>query len=137
MSANARPDLLAFRELERHVRHLGDELAFFRRRALESERRARELGEALQVATRPASPPVVPPPILPTPGGHEAQADGTPGDRLAELERENAALRAENARLVDEVADARARVVEATDRTRQLMERVRFLRQQQEAAGER
>ena len=126
-SANGRPDVVAFRELERHVRQLGDELAFFRRRALESERRARELGEALQSATRPAADADVP--------------DGgplTPEARADRLERENAELRAENARLTAESADARARLAEASERTRQLVERVRFLRQQQqEASGER
>ena len=142
MSANARPDLIAFHELERHVRHLGDELAFFRRRALESERRARELGEALQTATRPATPPAAmvalpAAPVAQRTVEHQSQADGAPGDRLGELERENATLRADNERLILEAADARARLAEATERTRQLMERLRFLRQQQEAAGER
>jgi hypothetical protein len=37
------PATLAFEELERLVRHLGDELAFFRRRALEAERRLKEV----------------------------------------------------------------------------------------------
>jgi chromosome segregation ATPase len=40
------PATLAFEELERLVRHLGDELAFFRRRALEAERRLKELAPA-------------------------------------------------------------------------------------------
>ena len=74
MSASVRPDA-AFAELERLVRHLGEELAFFRRRALEAERRWRE-------AT-----------------GHVAQGDGQPtrealASRVAELERENGELRA-------------------------------------------
>jgi hypothetical protein len=43
MSDNARPETVAFRELEQLVRHLGDELAGFRRRALLAESRLREL----------------------------------------------------------------------------------------------
>jgi hypothetical protein len=43
MSDNARPETIAFRELEQLVRHLGDELAGFRRRALLAESRLREL----------------------------------------------------------------------------------------------
>lgn len=37
MSASDRPDLRAFRELETLVRHLGEELAAFRRRAIAAE----------------------------------------------------------------------------------------------------
>jgi hypothetical protein len=128
VSANGRPDVAAFRELERHVRQLGDELAFFRRRALESERRARELGEALQSATRPPDA---------VDDGAAGEASLGPEARAERLGRENAELRAENARLTAESADARARLAEASERTRQLVERVRFLRQQQEASGER
>ena len=43
MSDSERPDVTAFRELEHLVRHLGDELASFRRRALSAETRVREL----------------------------------------------------------------------------------------------
>ncbi len=43
MSDNVRPETAAFRELETLVRHLGDELAGFRRRALLAEARLREL----------------------------------------------------------------------------------------------
>ena len=106
MSDSARPDQrperAAFAELERLVRNLGEELAFFRRRALEAERRLRELT----------------PEAAPVPGTPE-QLRG----RVAELEREN--------------QDLRARLDEAAARTRQMAERVRFLRQQEEAAGER
>jgi hypothetical protein len=49
MSDNARPETTAFRELEQLVRHLGDELAGFRRRALLAESRLRDLeSEELQ-----------------------------------------------------------------------------------------
>ena len=37
MSGSERPDLAAFRELETLVRHLGEELAVFRRRAIAAE----------------------------------------------------------------------------------------------------
>lgn len=43
MSDSVPPDIAAFRELETLVRHLGDELAGFRRRALLAEARVREL----------------------------------------------------------------------------------------------
>ena len=41
MSDNERPEATAFRELELLVRHLGDELANFRRRALQAETQLR------------------------------------------------------------------------------------------------
>ena len=106
MSDRGRPDA-ALKELELLVRSLGEELAFFRRRALEAERRLRE--------------------FAPEPGGHPSP--GAPAaaselrTRVGELEREN--------------QDLRARLDEAAAKTRQMAERVRFLRQQQEAAGER
>jgi hypothetical protein len=43
MSDSAQPEIVAFRELELLVRHLADELAAFRRRALLAESRVREL----------------------------------------------------------------------------------------------
>ena len=59
----------AFGELEQLIRHLGDELASFRKRALVAETRVKEL---------------------------EAATDGTPvsSAAMAKLEKENAALRA-------------------------------------------
>jgi hypothetical protein len=99
------PATLAFEELERLVRHLGDELAFFRRRALEAERRLKEIAPA---------------------------GDGTGA------ERESApAMEARLARLESENEELRARLAEAADRTRGMADRMRFLRQQQEADGER
>ena len=44
MSDNERHDRTAFRELEVLIRHLGDELASFRRRALQAETQLRALG---------------------------------------------------------------------------------------------
>lgn len=43
MSDNARPEIAAFAELELLVKHLGDELASFRRRALQAEARLKSL----------------------------------------------------------------------------------------------
>lgn len=43
MSDSERPETIAIRELELLVRHLGDELAGFRRRALTAETRLRDL----------------------------------------------------------------------------------------------
>ena len=111
MSDSVRPERAAFAELERLVRNLGEELAFFRRRALEAERRLREL-----------SPDAAPQ------GGAPSPAPATRTNeqlraRLDELEREN--------------QDLRARLDEAAARTRQMAERVKFLRQQEEGAGER
>jgi chromosome segregation ATPase len=72
MSDNVRPEVAAFRELETLVRHMGDELAGFRRRALLAEARIRELDQQGASAT---------------PQPRELQT------RLTELEHENAALR--------------------------------------------
>ena len=111
MSGSVRPDRAAFAELERLVRNLGEELAFFRRRALEAERRLREQGGAPETAA-PAAPAV-------SGGAGEEQLRV----RAAELEREN--------------QDLRARLDEAATRTRQMAERLKVLRQQEVAAGER
>ena len=43
MSDSARPERTAFHELEQLVKHLGDELASFRRRALQAEARLKTL----------------------------------------------------------------------------------------------
>ncbi|HJQ20996.1 MAG TPA: hypothetical protein VJ867_11660 [Gemmatimonadaceae bacterium] len=51
MSVKEPPELKAFRELEVLVRHLGDELATFRRRALAAETQLKDV-EAGQVPSR-------------------------------------------------------------------------------------
>ena len=99
------PAAVAFEELERLVRHLGDELAFFRRRALEAERRLKELSPPEGAA------------------GGERESVQTLEARLARAESENVELR--------------TRLAEAAERTRGMADRMRFLRQQQEADGER
>jgi prefoldin subunit 5 len=111
VSGSVRPERAAFAELERLVRNLGEELAFFRRRALEAERRLREL-----------SPESAPQGGAPAPSPATRTTEQLRG-RLDELEREN--------------QDLRARLDEAAARTRQMAERVKFLRQQEEGAGER
>lgn len=102
----------AFDELERAVRHLGEELAFFRRRALDAERRVRELS-AQAAAAVPAAPPSAPP---------DPVADAALVRRVGELEAENGELR--------------DRLAEAAERTRALADRVRFVRQQAALAEE-
>ena len=51
MSDHERPDFTAFRQLEQLVRSLGEELASFRRRALQAEARVK----AYEAAERPAN----------------------------------------------------------------------------------
>lgn len=51
VAASDRPELASFRELESLVRHLGDELAGFRRRALQAEARLK----AIETGGGPAS----------------------------------------------------------------------------------
>ena len=64
MSDSARPEKAAFKELESLVRHLGEELTAFRKRALQAEARLKEIDTAASSSK-------------PTP------------ERLAALEREN------------------------------------------------
>ncbi|MES2179237.1 MAG: hypothetical protein V4550_15360 [Gemmatimonadota bacterium] len=73
MSDSVRPEVVAFRELETLVRHLGDELAGFRRRALLAEAKVRETE---------------------THGGEPmVQQQRELSDRVTALEHENAALK--------------------------------------------
>lgn len=73
MSDSVRPEIAAFRELETLVRHLGDELAGFRRRALLAEARVRELeGQGTT-------------PVM----QHQRELS----DQVTQLEHENAALK--------------------------------------------
>jgi hypothetical protein len=73
MSDSERPEIATFRDLEQLVRHLGDELAGFRRRALLAESRLREL------ETEETTPDVKQQRFL--------------DERVTELEHENAVLR--------------------------------------------
>ena len=74
MSDSERPEIAAFRDLEQLVRHLGDELAGFRRRALLAESRLRDL------ESEDRAPDVT----------QQRALD----ERVTELEHENAVLRA-------------------------------------------
>ena len=98
----------AFRELEQLVRHLGEELAGFRRRALQAETRLKAAEAEVAAAHASAH------------AAARAAAGAAPHPRVAELERENERLR--------------RRVDDATNRTRQMIDRVRFLRQQHHQA---
>ena len=94
MSANDRPDVRAFTELESLVRNLGEELAAYRRRALAAEAQLKEAGQA-------------------PPKGKTAMT----GERLAELQTENEGLRAR-------LTTAEDRVRQMTDRVRFLRQQV-------------
>lgn len=98
MSDSVGPERAAFAELEQLVKHLGDELASFRRRALQAEARIKSL-----------------------------ESTGVKGvvspERVQFLETENAGLT--------------SRLDAARARTQQMIDRVRFLRQQHDAAGAR
>jgi hypothetical protein len=98
VSDSERADLVAFRELEHLVHNLSEELGGFRRRALQAESRLRDVEGA-------------------------GAPSATTLDRLAELDREN--------------ADLRARLKTASDRARQMLDRVRFVRQQHQKGAER
>ena len=86
----------AFAELHQLVRYLGEELAQFRRRALQAEARVRTLE------------------------GHMGQAGAATTERVAALEEENDELR--------------RRLAAAGEQARQMLDRLRFLRQQQEGS---
>jgi hypothetical protein len=91
MSDSVRPEVTAFRELEMLVRHLGDELAGFRRRALLAEARVRE------VEVQGSAP--------------EAEEHRALADRVTQLEHENAALKGR-------IDSATARTKQMLDRVR-------------------
>ena len=93
MSDHAPTDQHAFRDLETLVHHLADELSTFRRRALLAEAKLKDI-ETVE-------------------GG--ASSVGL-AQRVAELERENAALK--------------KRLDAVSEKTKQMLDRVRFLRQQ-------
>ena len=95
MSDRERPDAVAFADLQSVVRNLVEELAGFRKRALAAEAKLK---------------------------GYESATGSTAktGARLANLEEENARLR--------------AKVEKARTTTKGMLEKVRFLRQQAQAA---
>lgn len=87
------PAAAAFGELERLVRHLGEELAFFRRRALEAERRVKELSGP-------------------------ANGTETPRESVESLEARLASAEAQNADLRARLAEAAERTRAMADRLR-------------------
>src|SRR6185312_12644531 len=89
MSDSERPERRAYRQLDALVHHLADELAAFRRRALQAESRLKEL-EAAGAAGDPS-----------------VQMSG----RVLDLERENAQLR-------EQLEAASARAAQMLDRVR-------------------
>jgi hypothetical protein len=99
-----RPDLAAFRELEVLVRHLSDQLAGYRRRALVAEARVRDLEQRTRQLEAALT---------------EARAPAGP---VAGRVTGEAGLEAENHRL-------RQRLTEAREKTGALVERIRFVRQ--------
>jgi len=138
-----RPETAAFRELDTLVRHLSEQLAGYRRRALAAESRSRELEQV--VAERDGT-------LI------EVRAEGQRANQLRalleskvrELEAKAELARSEVARVQSAFAAAaeaatpqaveselerenerlRARLTEAAEKTAQLGDRVRFLRQQ-------
>ena len=125
------PALAAFADLDRMVRHLGEELAFFRRRALDAERRVRELSASVAAAQAAGAEGAA---------FHRAPGEGVllaaTGGAVASAEALDEA-RARIAELEGENAELRARLSEAAARTRAMTDRLRFLRQQQEVGDER
>ena len=89
MSASDRPDLRAFKELETLVRHLGEELAAFRRRAIAAEAQLKD--------ERPSK-------------GGGAAVRGTAQAGRSDLETENDALKARLGRAEDRVRQMMERV---------------------------
>ena len=88
MSANDRPEVRAYRELETLVHNLGDELAAFRKRALTAENQLKEAGGAGDPARR---------------------ADGSP-QRAGELDEESQALQTRLTRAEERVRQMLDRV---------------------------
>ena len=88
MSANDRPEQRAFKELETLVRHLGEELAAFRRRAIAAEAQLKDAGHAPKAG-----------------GGTRAVQAGR-----SELETENEMLKTRLSRTEDRVRQMMERV---------------------------
>ncbi len=97
MSDSVRPETAAFRELEALVRHLGDELAGFRRRALLAEARLREIDQ---------------------------QGDAPPALNQRELEERITALEHDNAALHGRLESATARTRQMVERVRFIRQQV-------------
>lgn len=112
MDADPELRLDSVEALSRIVYALGDELAAFRHRALDAERRVRDFVAEQAEAASAAG--------LASPGG-SARTREDAAARVRALEAENAELR--------------ARLVEAADRARAVASRIRFARQQDDVAA--
>ncbi len=143
VSVHVRPDVAAFRELDTLVRNLSEQLATYRRRALSSEQRMRELEQQLASGAG----------ALQELRGQSESLRTARDEARSEADRLNRELLTANGELgrvksaYEEIAarstpegfdqelareneQLRSRLTDAKDRTAQLGERVRFLRQQ-------
>ena len=158
-----RPEVAAFHELDALVRKLTDQLSGYRRRAMSSEVRARELEsqreatQSLLIDTRSELAAASESREHALAAAREASAAAKLARAaLAELEQTAAANGQSNSNefgvqtrsssdlsgvtvgdLAAENARLRARLVDARERTAQLAERVRFLRQQLTQSADR
>ena len=105
-----RPDVAAFRELDTLVRNLTEQLAGYRRRALASESRVRELEHRISELETVLT-------------ASKSEASAAPARSMGANPGDASVVAADN-------DDLRARLAEAKERTTQLADRVRFLRQQ-------
>ncbi len=105
MSDSDRSEVRAFRELETLVRHLGEELATFRKRALSAETQLKDAAHA-----------------------KSSKDSHAPSQRVAELEAENAILRQRLESLED-------RVRQMFDRVRFLRQQLQSQAQSPAGAG--
>ncbi|HEY0930083.1 MAG TPA: hypothetical protein VGE27_09210 [Gemmatimonas sp.] len=145
-----RPDVAAFRELDTLVRNLSEQLAAYRRRALSSEQRMRELEQQL-TANAGALQELRSQTEGLRSARDEARADAerlgrelaTTAGELGEVKAAYAVVAAKSTpegfdqELARENEQLRTRLTDARDRTAQLGERVRFLRQQIGQGAER
>ncbi len=152
-----RPEVAAFRELDTLVRKLTDQLSGYRRRAMSSEVRSRELESQLEAVQSVLAETRSELSAASESREHALAAarEATAAAKLAraalsELEQTAAANGARSdapaagdlaglsfGDIASENARLRARLVDARERTAQLAERVRFLRQQLTQSADR
>ncbi len=147
-----RPEVTAFRELDALVRNLSDQLAGYRRRAMTSEARVRQLdlmlasardsigtAQAQQAVSQQALSALEAKLVRAESATRESEAQRVSSVRSAAAQVAEArasaaatvgAAPASDADLIRENAELRALLAAARERTTQLVERVRFLRQQ-------
>lgn len=145
-----RPEAAAFRELDKLVRNLSDQLAGFRRRALAAEARSRELEQILAGMTGKLD--EVRQQVEDSQASRDAAVveartlEGQLAAARAEVQRVQTAFAEVSAKATPEARDQelvkendrlKGRLAEAREKTAQLTERVRFLRQQIQQGAER